>query len=118
VQIRRELIDLARRYAGRRGRGCQHVARAELGHPGTSPRHRDAWGDSDDPVRLQNWTEFHDQIGALSSEEKEVVTLLWYRGLSQAEAARLLGVTERVVKYRWRSARLELRQRLGGRSPG
>ena len=36
--------------------------------------------------------------------EKEVFNLLWYQDLTQAEAAALLEVTERVVKYRWRSA--------------
>ena len=50
--------------------------------------------------------------------EREVFDLLWYQGLSQAEAAALLGVTERVVRYRWRSARLKLHEMLGGRMPG
>ena len=43
--------------------------------------------------------------------------LLWYQELTQAEAAALLGVTERVVKWRWRAARLALHQALKGESP-
>ena len=38
-------------------------------------------------------------------------------GCRSTEAAALLGVSVRVVKYRWRAARLEIHQRLGGRMP-
>jgi RNA polymerase sigma factor (sigma-70 family) len=67
---------------------------------------------------VAEWTEFHVQVEALPGEEKEVFDLLWYQGLPQAEVAALLGITERVVRYRWRAARLELHKRLGGRWPG
>jgi RNA polymerase sigma factor (sigma-70 family) len=117
VQIRRELIDLARHYDGPEGPGRHHVSLAGSDgseSPGGPP---DAAEDTGDPARLAAWTEFHDKIGTLPDQEKEVFDLLWYQGLSQAEAAALLGVTERVVKYRWRSARLKLHQMLGGQLP-
>ncbi|MBL8798147.1 MAG: helix-turn-helix domain-containing protein, partial [Planctomycetia bacterium] len=44
--------------------------------------------------------------------------LLFYQGLSQAEAAALLNVSERTVKRRWQSARLQLHDALGGEFPG
>jgi RNA polymerase sigma-70 factor (ECF subfamily) len=116
VQIRRELIDLARHYDGPEGPGRHHASRAGRDdyseRPGLDPADH-----SHDPAGLAAWTEFHDQVGALPDELKEVFHLLWYQGLPQAEAAALLGVTERVVKYRWRSARLALHERLGGRLP-
>ena len=40
--------------------------------------------------------------------------LLFYQGLSQAEAAAVLGVSEVTIKRRWRSARMRLVQTLGG----
>ena len=49
----------------------------------------------------------------LPEAEREVFDLLWYEGLTQAEAARVLGVTDRTVKNRWRSAKLELQRVLG-----
>ncbi len=118
LQIRRELIDLARHYHGPRGMGRHQVGQARMDGSGTAPTPPDTPADTDDPDDLATWTEFHAQIDALPGEWKEVFDLLWYQGLSQAEAATLLGVTERVVKYRWRSARLELHRRLGGRMPG
>ena len=43
--------------------------------------------------------------------------LLYYQGLTQAEAAEVLGVSERTVKRRWQAARLALHDALGGEIP-
>lgn len=47
---------------------------------------------------------------ALPEEEREVVNLLWYEGMSQPEAADLLGISSRTVLRRWHAARLKLFQ--------
>jgi RNA polymerase sigma-70 factor (ECF subfamily) len=117
VQIRRELIDLARHYDGPQGLGRHHAGWIRSEGAGDTPAPPDPGTDTDDPAQLADWTEFHRQVEALSGDEKEVFDLLWYQGLPQAEAAALLGVTERVVRYRWRAARLKLHERLGGRLP-
>jgi RNA polymerase sigma-70 factor (ECF subfamily) len=117
MEIRRELIDLARHYGGPVGLGRHHVSRSGVDGSGSPPGPPELGDDTDDPSRLVAWTEFHDTVGTLPEEEREVFDLLWYQGLPQAEAAALLGVTERVVRYRWRSARLKVHRRLGGRMP-
>jgi RNA polymerase sigma-70 factor (ECF subfamily) len=118
VQIRRELIDLSRHYHGPQGPGRHHASQASaLDAPGR-PGGLEVTDETDEPARLASWTEFHASIGRLPDVEREAFDLLWYQGLSQAEAAALLGVTERVVKYRWRAARLRLHEMLGGRLPG
>ena len=117
VQIRRELIDLARHYYGPRGPGKQHASQGDFAGGSRELPAGDQAVDTHDPSRLAAWTEFHAQIDVLPDEAREVFDLLWYQGLSQAEAASILGVTERVVKYRWRSARLKLHERLDGRIP-
>ncbi len=61
--------------------------------------------------------ELHERVESLPPEEREVVDLLFYQGLQQAEAAQLLGVSERTVKRRWRAARLALERALGD-APG
>ena len=43
--------------------------------------------------------------------------LLWYQGMSQAEAAASLGVSERTVNRRWLSARLHLCDAVNGQFP-
>ena len=60
-----------------------------------------------EPSRLAVWTEFHRQVADLPEEDREVFDLLWYQGLTQAEAAAVLGISERTVSRRWISARLE-----------
>ena len=119
LNIRRELLDLAKHYYGPRGQGAHHAT----WDSGDSSTTRSDSGPaaphdpSDDPARLAAWGEFHEQIGALPDEEREVFDLIWYQGLSQAEAAEVLGVSERTVKRRWQAARLKLHEALGGEMP-
>ena len=120
LHIRRELLDLARHYYGPQGQGAHHTS----WDPDGSATAQDDSGPaapadlSQEPSRLAAWGEFHEQIGALPDEEREAFDLLWYQGLSQAEAAELLHVSERTVKRRWLSARLALREALQGEIPG
>ena len=120
LHIRRELLDLARHHYGPQGQGAHH---ATWGPDGSATAGDDsgplAPADlSQEPSRLAAWGELHEQIGALPDEEREAFDLLWYQSLSQAEAAELLGVSERTVKRRWLSARLALREALQGEIPG
>jgi RNA polymerase sigma-70 factor (ECF subfamily) len=102
VQVRRELLDLARHYLGPHGIGANHDSQGA-----------DACGDRADdtfePGSLAEWREFHEEVERLPAEEREVVDLIFYQGLPQAEAAELLEVTVRTVQRRWRSALIHLR---------
>jgi RNA polymerase sigma-70 factor (ECF subfamily) len=119
LNIRRELLDLAKHYYGPRGAGAHHAT--EVGGSATTregPGAAEPADVSHEPGRVAAWGEFHEQIAALPDEEREVFDLLWYQGLSQAEAAETLGVSERTVKRRWLAARLRLRDALQGEVPG
>jgi RNA polymerase sigma-70 factor (ECF subfamily) len=113
LNIRRELLDLTRHYYGPQGAGAHHVT---LGPDEEGPPEAAAAA-SLDPGSLTVWSEFHQQVEALPDEERAVFDLLWYQGLSQAEAAEVLGVTERTIKRRWQSARLRLHDALQGDVP-
>jgi RNA polymerase sigma-70 factor (ECF subfamily) len=63
---------------------------------------------ADDPAELAVWTEFHRRVEQLPPAEREVVNLLWYNGLTQAECAEMLGISPRMVSHHWVSARLKL----------
>ena len=119
LNIRRELLDLAKHYYGPQGQGAHH---ASWGSGDSSTTRSDSGlaappDSSDDPARLAAWGEFHRQIGALPDEEREVFDLIWYQGLSQAEAAELLNVSERTIKRRWQAARLKLYEAFEGEVP-
>jgi RNA polymerase sigma-70 factor (ECF subfamily) len=118
LQIRRELLDLARHHYGPHGLGAHHASRAAAhAADGSQPPAHEPAAHSHEPGRLAAWTEFHTQAGALPDDEREVFDLLWYQGLSQAEAATILGISERTVKRRWQAARLALHQALHGELP-
>jgi RNA polymerase sigma factor (sigma-70 family) len=105
TQLRRELIDLSRHHFGPEGQGGHHLT-----DPGAVGSRQDPWNE---PGSLLEWAEFHERVGRLPEAERETFDLLWYQGLTQKEAAAVLGVTERTVKNRWRSARLLLAEILG-----
>jgi RNA polymerase sigma factor (sigma-70 family) len=54
----------------------------------------------------------YEQIEELPEKEREVVDLVCFHGLTQAEAAHLLGVTERSVRRYWVAARIKLAHNL------
>lgn len=114
--VRRELIDLARRYFGPEGHGRHHdsVARAEPSADAAPP---EPGGESLDPSRLAAWTDFHRQAEALPADAREVFELVWYQGLKQTEAAAVLGVSDRTVLRRWQAACLALHDALQGIVP-
>jgi RNA polymerase sigma-70 factor (ECF subfamily) len=110
-QIRRELIDLARHYYGPEGQGANHASGAE-------PVAADKPDSTFEPSNLAEWREFHAQIECLPEEEREVVDLLFYQGLSQSDTAALLDVSVRTVQRRWHEALLKLHEALHGQLPG
>jgi RNA polymerase sigma factor (sigma-70 family) len=119
AEVRRELIDLARHYYGPRGLGAHHSSQA--GHAGSSAegvaKAPSAPDTTSDPGKLAAWSEFHRAVDSLAESDRELFDLLWYQGLTQVDAARVLGVTERTVNSRWLMARVHLRDSLGGHLP-
>jgi RNA polymerase sigma-70 factor (ECF subfamily) len=107
VQIRRELLDLKEHYYGPRGMGAHHHT-AEAPGDSTVPA-----AEPMDPApgsdELEEWCAFHRQIDGLPEEEREVVDLHFYQGLTKAEAAAVLGVDVRTVQRRWNEALQQLR---------
>ena len=107
TQIRRELIDLARSASGPEGIGKNHHT------DGVDPGRRLAQVAADGPPgSLEEWAAFHEAVGRLPDEEREVMELLWYRGLTHAQAAEALGVATKTIQRRWASARLLIRDAL------
>jgi RNA polymerase sigma-70 factor (ECF subfamily) len=95
--IRQELIDLGRHYLGPQGLGANHASSPDL---------------VDVLRNVRASVSLHELAEGLAAEEREVVDLLFYQGMTEREAAAALGVSERTVKRRWRSARLALYQDL------
>src|ERR1700728_3399146 len=110
TQIRRELIDLARSYYGPEGLAANHHT------DGTDPAVRlgEVSDGSGRPETLEGWMAFHEAVERLPAEERDVFGLLWYQGMTHAQAAEVLGVATKTVQRRWASARLLIQDALNG----
>lgn len=113
-QIRWELIDLARHYYGPQGVGANHATH-DAGDG--EPLLQDRADSAEEPSSLAEWCEFHQKIDELGDEEREVVGLLFYQGLTQVEAAELLQVTVRTIQRRWHAALVKLHDTLREHGP-
>ena len=101
TQLRRQLVDLARKHYGKQGIGKNHFTDGE-GSVQKNAGHS--------PESLEDWTQLHERIEQLPLEEKEVFELFWYEGLTQADAAKILGISLATFKRRWQAARLRLNE--------
>jgi RNA polymerase sigma factor (sigma-70 family) len=97
VQIRRELIDLARHYQGKQGMGAHHDSIGSgIGDIASDTPANDA--------DLDAWQAFHQEVEKLPADEREVVSLIYYHGWEQKDVADLFQVTPRTVRRWWTSA--------------
>jgi RNA polymerase sigma factor (sigma-70 family) len=117
TQVRRELLDLARKYRGPESYGANH----ETNYQRLDGELRAKVDDAVLPVEsddiLDRWTRLHNAAGELPEEEREVFHLCWYLGLKQDEIAGVLGCSGRTVKRRWETAKQLLAAAMPGEKP-
>jgi RNA polymerase sigma factor (sigma-70 family) len=97
VQIRRELLDLAR----------SHARRPAVGLTG-DPR-----DPADDSTEMDRWTALHEAVERLPANRREVFGLTFYHGWTQAQIAELLAISDRQVRRLWIDACLRLKEAVG-----
>jgi RNA polymerase sigma factor (sigma-70 family) len=111
-QMRRELLDLARRYRSRRVHGPSHAANAGRSDSDGAAPEPAAPAEADD--ELEKWSAFHEGVERLPVEQREVVGLIYYHGWTQAEVAEQLFISKRTVQRHWAAALLVLHELLKG----
>lgn len=104
MQIRRVLLDLARKYRSEKSFAANHHTDSlnpDLlnGIVTTLPAPEE---------NLDPWIELHIQLEALPDDQREIVDLVWYESLSIEEVAKKLEISERTARRRWQMARLHL----------
>jgi RNA polymerase sigma factor (sigma-70 family) len=107
-QVRRELLDLKKHYYGPQGQAQNHHTDR---HPsdGRGGAIAQSAGPPDD---FDQWANFHEGVARLPAENREIVNLLFYEGLKQDEAARVLGISVRTLKRRWQETKILLSEEL------
>jgi RNA polymerase sigma-70 factor (ECF subfamily) len=110
VEMRGELLALAQQFYGLLGLGANHATQATVAdQPAPDP----VPAAEDDSNDLGRWQAFHEGVDGLPPDEREVLSLVFYHGWTQAEAAELLQTSDWTIRRRWESALLKLHERLG-----
>ena len=117
VQMRRELLDLARHFHGPEGVGANHASLPPAPQAGDAYEAAAEDTDTAGLANLERWSAFHEAVEKLPAEEREVVGLTFYHGWTQPEIGALFGIDERTVRRRWRSACLKLHEALHAELP-
>jgi RNA polymerase sigma-70 factor (ECF subfamily) len=115
LQVRRELLDMSRHHFGPHGQAAHHHSEDGADEEGGSLLQEP--DGTEEPASLEGWARFHEGVEALPEPEREAFNLLWYEGLTQEQAAEVLGVGLRTLKRRWQQARLLLYEALHGEPP-
>lgn len=114
VQVRRQLLDLARHHASPSSFAANHDSDGGDGPARVStaidPVHAP-------PDALAAWTRFHEVVAGLPDEERQLFELVWYLGAEQADIAEILGCSTRTVRRRWEATKQRLVGRLGNALP-
>lgn len=101
LQVRRELLDLARRHGCADSFAANHETNSL---PGGNGGQQVDWAEdhASEPVdHLADWARFHELAEDLPDDQRELFDMVWYIGLSQDEIANLLGCSTRTVRRRW-----------------
>jgi len=123
TQMQRELIDLARKYAGPMSHAAHHDTNSFRPGGGGGPgpdqglQRTDMAGAHADGPELERWTAFHAAVDGLPDDQREVFRLVWYFGCDQEQVAATLGCSTRTVKRHWQAARQAISAALDGAPP-
>jgi RNA polymerase sigma-70 factor (ECF subfamily) len=107
TEMRRILVDYARRHrAEKRGGGARRVTLPDV--LAYTEAHAEEMLALDMAL---------DQLSAVKPEAARIVEMTYFGGMTQSEAAEILGCTERTVKRRWVFARSFLLEQLSRVTP-
>ncbi len=98
IHIRRELIDLARHH---RVRNELFAAIAEQSGPDMLAEMPNPADGAAELSELDRWCAFHEGVDQLPDDEREVVSLIFYHGMTQVQVGELFEINERTVRRRW-----------------
>jgi RNA polymerase sigma factor (sigma-70 family) len=118
LQIRRQLLDLARKYASPESFAAHHETNALATADGVVMEVDRAADPLAEPAdRLESWTRLHDAVATLPDDDRELFDLVWFMGATQHDIAALTGFSPRTVRRRWDEIKRRLVAALDGDNP-
>ena len=117
TKIRRELLDMAKKYRGPESFAAHHETNYQRLDGEMRGKVEDAAQAPESPADFDRWTRLHTLAAELPQEERDVFQMCWYLGLKQDEIAQQLGCSVRTVKRRWEVAKQMLAEAMPGERP-
>lgn len=118
LQIRRELVDLARKYSSPESFALRHETNALVAADGVLMRtdlKPDETADSADG--REAWDRFHEAVDGLTADDREIFDMVWLLGATQHDIAALTGSSPRTVRRQWDAIKRRLVAALGDEMP-
>jgi RNA polymerase sigma factor (sigma-70 family) len=107
-KLREQLIDLHRHYFGPHGDGANRQTNAGGADSTRAAQVEMATAGEEGPLTAAARLEFHERVETLATDDRELIDMFWYQGLTRGEVAGALGVSEKTVSRRWRDLRMKL----------
>ena len=105
LQVRREVIDLARKFGGPRSADRDRVPNSTDHDTHAIDLAAGAVAECDSPTSHDEMEAFHTAVDGLPEELREVFAMRFYLGATVAEVAKAISCAPRTVKRRWKVAK-------------
>ena len=69
------------------------------------------------PASFAEWADFYEKIENLPDENRQILDLLWFQGLSQEEASQILKIPLRTLARKWMVTRVLIKSLLNNQFP-
>jgi RNA polymerase sigma-70 factor (ECF subfamily) len=117
LQIRRELMDLARKYSGPESFAMRHDSNSLVVTDGILMQTDLKPDDPASSDGFELWDRFRAAIDELTEDDREMFDMVWSLGLTQHDIAALLDTSPRTVRRQWDSIKRRLSRALDGEMP-
>ena len=102
IQIRRELLDLARKYTSPESFAVHHETNSFVSEDGLLMKVDQSPDTNLEPIeQIDSWTKLHAAVASLPADEREIFDLVWFLGATQHEVAKMTGSSARTVRRQW-----------------
>lgn len=113
LHIRRTLIDLYRRCRGPESYEANRTTNVFRDADGALRHHVDEAADAGEDADQSAWERLHEAVGKLEAGDQELFHFRWILGLTHAQIAAQLGVSEKTIWRSWMRIKDELRRQAG-----
>lgn len=116
LHVKRTLIDLYRKCQGRESYEANRATNVFYDAKGHLLEHVNQLPAPGEDADQSAWERLHEAVGELDADAQELFNLRWILGLTHAQIAAQLGVSEKTVIRSWTNVKNKLREEFRGQA--